>query len=225
MTLLIASIRPRDVLVTADGRCTVRGRGADGTLRVTSIDDHYQKLHPVPDHPIVVAHHGENRIGGGPVKGFLGGFFKTINPGNHTIGELADQLRECAHAPVRARLKAVGKGTASGFWIIGFDDVPDRAGERRPKGFELFWKWEGDHLSYEEREWKPTTLVAGGDGKKQLPNLSWKDIADLPLAKLEAYHKSLMDTAIKADMKENPVGGHVHELHVTENKWEWMIKP
>jgi hypothetical protein len=223
MTLLIASIRPQDALVTADGRCTVRTNGV-----VTGVDDHYQKLHPVPDHPILIAHHGDNLIGGHPVKVFLGGFFNTLNAGNHTLLQLADQLREYAHGPVRRRLKAVGKGTASGFWIIGFDDsanAADAHGERQPRGFELFWKWEGDHLSYEEREWRPTTLVAGGDGKKQIPALSWKEIVNLPLPQLEAHHKALMDAALKTEMKDNPVGGHVHELHLTAEKWAWTIKP
>jgi hypothetical protein len=221
MTLLIATIRPQDALVTADGRCTIRSKGV-----VTRVDDHYQKIHPVPDHPLLIAHHGDNLLGGKAVKDFLAPFFKTLNAGNHTIVELADQLREYAHAPVRARLKAVGKGTASGFWVIGFDDDPAHAAdERRPRGVELFWKWEGDHLTYEEREWRPITIVAGGDGKKQIPSVSFKEIQDVPIEKVRAYHKSLMDAAIATDMKDNPVGGHVHECNITADRCAWTIPP
>jgi hypothetical protein len=220
MTLLIATIRPQDALVTADGRSTLRAKGV-----VTGVDDRYQKIHPIPDHPLLIAHHGDNLLSGKPVKDFLAPFIKTLNPANHTIAQIADQLREYAHAPVRARLKALGKGFASGFWIIGFDDTPDRAGERRPRGVELFWKWEGDHLTYEEREWKPITVVAGGDGKKQIPGVSFKEIENATLDKVRAYHKTLMDAAIATDMKDNPVGGHVHELRLSAEKWTWTIPP
>src|SRR4051794_32915559 len=116
MTLIIASIRPADVTLTADGRCT--HRNAQGA--VTGYEDDYQKLHPVPDHPIALAHHGENLLDNKPVKELLAAFFKNLNAGNHTVLEIADLLREYAHAAVRARLRALGRGAATGFWVVGF---------------------------------------------------------------------------------------------------------
>ena len=214
MTLLIASIRRAEVVLTADGRCTHRANGV-----VTSIEDDYQKLHPVPEHPLVVAHHGENLLDGKPVKEFLAGFFKTLNAGNHTLLEIGDLLQDYARPAVRTRLRALGKGAASGFWVIGFGTQA-----REPRGMEAFWKWD-DHLNSEEREWKPIALVAGGDGKKQLPALSVKSIENVAVEKVREFHRSLMEIAIKTEMKDNPVGGHVHELVITREKWEWTIGP
>jgi hypothetical protein len=203
------------VIVTADGRCQKTTAG-----KVTAVEDDYQKIHPVPDHPLVVAHHGENWIGGGPVKKFLAGFFAGLNAGNFTVVQVADQLREFAHGPVRARLKEDGKGFASGFWVIGFA-YPYHA----PVGVELFWKWEGDHLTYEERVWRPTTLATGGSGQFQIPRTNVKEVDGTPEGRVRAYHKSLMDAAIKADVKDNPVGGHVHEIRITAEAAEWTIAP
>jgi hypothetical protein len=215
MTLLIASIRPADVLLTADGRCQKSAAG-----KVTAVEDDYQKLHPLADHPLAVAHHGENWIGGGPVKAFIGRFYRGLNAGNFTVLEIADQLREYAHGPVRARLKEVGKGFASGFWVVGFA-YPFAA----PVGVELFWKWHGDHLSYEERVWRPVTIVTGGSGQFQIPRTNVNEVDGTSADRVRAYHKSLMDAAIAADVKDNPVGGHVHELRLTREGCEWTLPP
>jgi hypothetical protein len=214
MTLLIASIRRADVVLTADGRCTHRANG-----KVTSFDDHYQKIHPIPEHPLAVAHHGENLINGKPVKELLAEFFKTLNAGNHTVLEIGDLLQDYARPAIRRRLKALAGGAASGFWVIGFGSQ-----SREPFGMEAFWKWD-DHLTSEEREWKPITVVAGGDGKKQIPPLDYKVIETVTVEKVRKYHKSLMDTALKTKMQYNSVGGHVHELVINREKWEWTIAP
>lgn len=214
MTLLIASIRRAEVVLTADGRCTHRANG-----KVTSIEDNYQKLHPIPEHPLAIAHHGENLLNGKPVKELLAGFFKTLNAGNHTVLEIGDLLQDYARPAIRTRLKSLGNGAASGFWVIGFGTQA-----REPFGMEAFWKWD-DHLNSEEREWKPITIVAGGDGKKQIPPVDYKAIEKATVEKVREYHESLMDTAIKTEMKDNPVGGHVHELVINREKWEWTIAP
>jgi hypothetical protein len=213
MTLLIASIRRADVVLTADGRST---RRTDGV--VTGVDDRYVKIHPVPEHPLAVAHHGENLLAGRPVAAFLAGFFATLNAGNHSVEGVADLLREYAHAAVRARLRTTGKGSASSFWVIGFG-----AGEGEPRGVEVFWKWEGDHLTVDEREWRPVTLATGGDGKRQLPPTSWREVDGKDVAAVRAYHKRLMDAAIGAEVKDNPVGGRVHEVVITPEKWAWSM--
>jgi hypothetical protein len=51
MTLILASIRPHDLVLTADGRSSTMSNG-----KVNQIDDHYQKLLPIPDHSMAYHH-------------------------------------------------------------------------------------------------------------------------------------------------------------------------
>jgi hypothetical protein len=60
MTLIIASVRQHDLVLTSDGRSTTMRNG-----KVAGVDDRYQKLFPIPDHPVVT----KNRRGGSKSSG------------------------------------------------------------------------------------------------------------------------------------------------------------
>ena len=216
MTLIIGSVREHDMVLTSDGRSTTRVNG-----KVTAVHDTLQKLFPVPDHPVVIAHHGENILHDKPVADFIDGFIRHSNVGDMTIPELTDSLREKAYPLVREQLRATPKNpNGCGFWVGGF-----ATGAESPEMSEIFWRMEEDALVLEERHWYPVTIVLAGDGKLLIPHYSYTEIQDKPLAQVLAYHKWLMDRALHAKVENNSVGGHVHELAVTRAQWHWTQPP
>ena len=216
MTLLIASIRPRDIVVTADGRSTTWTNG-----KVTAVFDTLQKIFPVPDHPLFIAHHGQNQLNGKPVSELILAFIKPLNAGNLTIGEAADDLRMVMYGKVRDELSRLDpKMNGCGFWVGGFS-----VHEKSPALVELFWKWTGEALVLEERHWGPTAIVTGGDGKTQIGNVSWHDIDNKTVDEVREYHRALMDKAMRPRAEPNVVGGHVHELLVSRDEWKWTLPP
>jgi len=216
MTLILASVRPHDVLLTADGRSTTIINGA-----VAGIDDHCQKLFPIPGHPVVIAHMGENQLGGGPVQKFLGQFIASLNVGNFTISGIDDELRQYAHAAIRARFKALGSPRwGVNLWVAGFSFH-----EEAPSLIEVFWKQTQDVLTTEERHFAPTFVVPGGDGKNQIRHVDWHNIAGKSLDDVRGYHRILMEQAINANVNPNTVGGMIHELVITPAEWQWIQRP
>lgn len=212
MTLIVASIRPHDVILTADGRSTTMKDGV-----VTGVNDHFQKLFPIPEHPIVIAHMGENQFAGMSIGAFLHRFITHLNAGDLTILRIADQLRAYAHPAVRARLQSL-RHSANGcnLWVAGFGYR-----EESPSMIEVFWKLDGDVLKTEERHFRPTCVAPGGDGARQIRQVDWHNVDGKSLESVELYHQSLLDEAINADVKPNTVGGHIHELVITPEQWQW----
>lgn len=216
MTLILTSIRPADVVMTADGRSILWKNGEPD-----SINDRLQKIFPVPDHPLAVAHHGENLLEDKPVGEWIVAALKRLNAGNLSVEEVADELRARFHPHVRRRLRATAKsGFGFGLIVAGFG-----ARAREPAGMELWWKIVEGVLTTEERHWGPTSITPSGSGVKQIPGVSWKEVADKDVDAVRVYHKELMNTAMWADVKPNSVGGHVHELVITASGWRWMTAP
>lgn len=216
MTLILASIRPSDVVMTSDGRSTLVDKG-----QVVSTYDRYQKLFPIPHHPVVLAHMGENLLGGVPARKFLRRFMRRLNAGNYTILQIADRLRRYAHPAIRARLEQLGQPPFGvNLWVAGFSSY-----EPQPRMIEVFWKLENGVLKTEERHFDPTTIVPGGTGQGQITPVDWHRIADKPIDQVIAYHRSLMKEAIDARVDHNSVGGSIHELIIKPDKWNWTIRP
>lgn len=216
MTLILASIRPNDVVLTADGRSITLDNG-----RVVGIDDHYQKLFPVPDHPLVIAHMGENLLDGKPVKNFLHPFIRHLNAGNLTILEIADQLREYAHPAIRARFEKLGTPAFGvNLWVVGFTYH-----EEGPRMVEVFWRRSNGVLTTEERHFEPIAVVPGGSGQHQIDHVDWHRIADKSIKQIRAYHRSLMKEATHAKVENNSVGGRIHELVINPDRCHWTRRP
>lgn len=216
MTLIVTSIRPADVVITADGRST----RTDGKSVVQVIDT-FQKIFPVPEHPVVVAQHGENDLGDKPLGEFMSDFFRRLNAGNLGLAGIADELRAYAHPVVRDRLRQLSPGiNGCGFLIAGFV-----VHQEEPGAVELFWTIRNDVLITEERHWEPVSIVLSGDGKKQIHVPDWHAIVDKPVQGVRKYNQSLVREAIDARIKPNTVGGHVHELVISRDSWAWSIKP
>jgi len=216
MTFIVTSLRPDCVVITADSRATLENGG-----KFAGVLDTCQKIFPVPDHPVVVAHHGENDLGGKNLGGFLDGFFARLNAGNLTILQMADELRHYAHPAVRACLKGLSPDKhGCGFLVAGFG-----ADDRGPSVVELFWKMHDSAVVTEERQWFPITVIPSGSGASQADPADWHKIADCPVEKVRAYNGQLLNEAVKAAVKENTVGGSIQEAVVTREKWEWTKPP
>lgn len=136
MTLLIGTIARSDspskshVVMTADGRCT----GFDGRTRTIQSNTH-QKLFAIPNTAIAIAHHGENIIGGKPVKEFLADF--TIQHPlicESSVDQIADSLKKYADEDARNTLWSIPASKVIGFWITGF--VRNRS---HPELVEICW--------------------------------------------------------------------------------------
>jgi hypothetical protein len=217
MTLILTSIRPADVVVTADGRSILWKDG-----KPAQVNDRLQKIFPVPDHPLAVMHHGENVLDDRPVGDWILAANKRLNAGNMSVEDVADDLRTRFHVPVRRRLRlTVKSGFGFGLIVAGFG-----AQAREPMGMELWWKIVEGVLTSEERHWGPVSITPSGSGVKQIPPVSWKEVAERDVDGLRAYHKELMTTAMWAqDAKVNSVGGHVHELVITRSGCKWATAP
>lgn len=217
MTLIITSLRRADIVITSDSRATLLA--ADG--KFSGVVDSCQKIFPVPDHPIVISHHGENELGDKPLAQFLDGFAAHLNAGNLTIQEIADQFRTYAHPAVRARLRRLAaENHGVGFLFSGFG--ADDAG---PTVVEVFWKVRDGALVSEERQWFPLSVISSGNGAAQIERADWRNIADTPLEKVRRYNEHLLEEALTAKVEHNTVGGPVQEIMVTREKWEWTIRP
>jgi len=216
MTFIVTSLRPHDIVITADSRATLENGG-----KFAGVLDTFQKIFPVPDHPVVLAHHGENDLGGKPLGEFIDAFIARLNAGNLTILAIADELRHYAHPAVRACLKGlVPEKHGCGFLIAGFG-----ADDRGPSVVELFWKIHDEAVVTDERQSFPIAVIPSGSGASQADPADWHKIADRPVEKVRAYNDHLLDEAISAAVKENSVGGSIHEVVVTREKWEWTRPP
>ncbi len=216
MTLVIGSVLHDAIVITSDSRSTLAERGV-----VIALNDRFQKIFPIPDHPLVIAHMGENRLAERPLHAFLAPFLQRLEPGNHTILEIADQLRAFAHPFIRSRLRSLGDlPNGCNFWVAGFG-----AGPEEPRLVELFWQRRHDTLTTEEHEYAPLSIVTGGDGQKQITMPSWRAVEHKPIAEVRALHADLMHTALTAPVTPNTVGGRPHEVVITREGWEWTQPP
>jgi hypothetical protein len=213
MTLLISSLRRSDVLLTADGRSTLRM----GTV-VTGFRDKTQKLFPVPNLPVVIGQHGQNMFHGQRVGAIIRDFSSRLIQGLG-IRDIADRLGAELHDEVRNTLSHLND-TAAGIWVVGFG-----RGEDEPYHAEVFWKWEGDQFVVREGSWSPCDIIMAGDGHKGLPPTNIRDIDDASVETVQSVNGKLMDLALNAKVTPNSVGGHVHEVLVRPWGWEWTKPP
>lgn len=216
MTLIIGSIRSKDVILTADGRSTVTNHG-----RVVNTDDHFQKLFPVPHHPVVIAQMGENLLNGKPLPVFIGEFIQQLNTGNLTILQIMDELRQYVHPAIRARLQSLEHPLFDcNFWVAGFSAM-----EKSPSMIEVFWKLKDNVLLTEERRFLPIAVVPGGDGKNQIEKVDWHKVEGKSVDQVRAYHGTLMNEAMTAKINPNTVGGDICEVVITPVEWRWTKAP
>ena len=213
MTLLISSLRRPDVLLTADGRSTLR----QGTV-VTGFRDKTQKLFPVDSQPVVICQHGQNMFHGHTIAEIIRNFAADLIPGR-SIRDISVELGIALHEEVRDTLSTLPEGNAAGVWVVGFG-----RGEDEPEHAEVFWKWDGDQFVTRESCWRACDIIMAGDGKNGLkPRLG--EIVEASLATVQSENARLMTAALNADVHPNSVGGHVHEVVVQPWGWTWTIPP
>lgn len=162
MTLLIGTIARSDnpskshVVLTADGRCT----GFDGRTRTIQSDTH-QKLFAIPNTAIAIAHHGENIIGGRPVKEFLADF--TLQHPlicEASVDQIADLLKKYADEDARNTLWSIPASKVIGFWIAGFSRK-----RSQPELVEICWTKNASSgiITLEEKDDRNLVFILGGD--------------------------------------------------------------
>lgn len=216
MSLVMASLLPHDIVISADGRSTVTVNG-----EVTEVDDRFQKIFPIPDHPVVLAAMGENRLGGRPLTEFLGAFISRLNTGDFTMIEIADRLHAYAHPFVRERLAGLRLlKNGCGFWVAGFS-----VHEPGPRLVKIFWTWKETVLLTEELHYEPLSIVAGGDGKEQIDPVDWHAIDGKTVDEVCAHQRASIQKAIDAPLKVNSVGGRIHEVAIDSTEWRWTLPP
>ena len=217
MTLIIAALRRHDLILTADGRSTTRTNG-----KVTGINDSLQKLFPVRDHPVVIGHLGVNNLhDGGPIDHLIANFVAQLNTGNFTILQIGEELRHFAQLTVRDRLDELEKnGQGCAFWVAGFGFREDE-----PTVIEIFWSFKEGAFVTEEHQFKPISIVLGGDGKRLVKGADWTKVDGKSLEQVHDYHVSLMTQALTTKVQDNPVGGHIHEVVIDQAEWKWTHPP
>ena len=212
MTLIIATIQQAAILITSDGRSTLIRDGV-----VAGIDDHYQKLMPMPDHSLVFANFGENLLDGKPARIFLADFMRQLNAGNFNIEQVADELRAYAHPAIRQRLRALGHpANICGFWIAGFS-----LKQAEPRLVEMTWRLKDEVISTEERSYGPIAVLIAGDGQKLVPPPDWHVVEHKTIKEVAAHHHSLMEQALHANVEHNSVGGDIQEVLIRREGWTW----
>jgi len=107
----------------------------------------------------------------------------------------------------------------AGCWIVGFG-----RGEDVPEHVEIFWKWEGSEFVVRETTGGPPNILLGGSGSIGLH----ADVGRIESASVDtvrAMHAELYERAMKSPDKPPVVGGHIHELLLTPQRWEWTMPP
>jgi len=230
MTLLIGTVarsRKPHIVVTADGRST----GFDGLIRSVKSNTQ-QKIFPVPDLPVVIAHHGENEIAAMPVEQFVPWLLKDYDGlRTSTIDGIADYLQGRADEAVVATLRRITTSKQVGFWIAGFGH-----GRREPSLCEFSWKKEPTTGEITTKNLVHGNLVFGGDARvlideyRSMPvdgMYRWDRIPDQSSSYAVRLHNKLYGIAEQRQASQHVelFGGHKHQILVMPEGWEWKVTP
>ncbi|MDZ4819900.1 MAG: hypothetical protein SGJ20_13100 [Planctomycetota bacterium] len=225
MTLIVTTLRPNEVLITADSRSITREAG-----QVVALRDDQQKIFPIPQRPLAILHHGENRFENRPVTDWLNEITQDARFAASSVEQATDLLRQLAYPIVRARLKSLLDSLAGcGLCVVGFDNLAAQNSNRNPRMTELFWSFSAGIFRCEERRFSGVCVIPSGDGQTQIEPVSWKQIHQQPLPAVQQYQQRLFDQAASAVPPDagvpNSVGGPLQQLLISPNGWEWTLPP
>lgn len=235
MTLLIGTIARSDnpskshVVMTADGRCT----GFDGRTRTIQSDTH-QKLFAIPNTALAIAHHGENIIGGRPVKEFLAAFMLQ-NPliCEASAVQISDSLKKYTDEVAQNTLRSIPASKVIGFWIAGFG-----RNRSHPELVEICWTKDvsSGTITLEEKGDRNLAFILGGDAQefvrqyheKPIDGMyDWKQIPHESSNYAIKFHAKLYGLAESAQSqkREQLFGGKKHQLVITRGGSHWTMPP
>ncbi len=101
------------------------------------VEEGLQKIFPLPDRPVAIAHHGQNIIQGRDIRCIVTDFAKAHEDdlGHMTIEDIASTLeRDVDPDAQKEVVKQHGK-EAIGFWVAGFG-----AEQGTPEVYEIWWE-------------------------------------------------------------------------------------
>jgi hypothetical protein len=222
MTLLVGTRSSRHVVISADGMSSLT---QDGTRKVSRLD--LQKIFPVEQTAIAVAHHGENRIDGIPVETLLPTFL-SANAWT-SIAQLIDALVHEFDTRIRGTLLRIQDAEKCAFWACGFS-----RSLKTPSIVEVEWKKEG--VSINRTETKAGNLFMSGIGHDVVAEytkapidgqFTWNRLRSANEKYHLRYHEKLWSIAEsrQASANEQLFGGHKHTIVLTPRGWRWAIAP
>jgi hypothetical protein len=230
MTLLIgtkACSKKPHVVITADGLSTTW----DGVTRRVS-SERVQKIFPIPDVPIVVAHYGENVICGRTMDSFLGQFVRECpERSTKSIDDIAKALGDYADMSARSTLGEIGTRKIIGFWVAGIVDC-----RRYPELVEVYWKRDPESGRIACKTQVRGNLALAGDRGDLISHFCRQPVDGM--FHFEKIPKKDINYALKfharlyriAETKQTEsadllFGGHRHQLTIGRDGWKWTVPP
>jgi hypothetical protein len=208
MTLLLASVTERDILLTADGLSTAQGlAGAPGRATL-------QKIFPLPRHSIAVAQCGPNflKIANGKkisLAQWFDTFFDQVHLGDPGgVDSIARRIREsiCADEDEKSEEKQFFSKDAE-LWVMGY-----WAGGLHPEFHRIDKHGCEDLLDDNEVPFNRHT----GSGGEFLKSYDWRDHDEAWLVALENQ---------ESQEKKPVFGGHSHRIRITPKSCTWVSGP
>jgi hypothetical protein len=220
MTLLIETISRDHALLTADGLCRsnpITGVGTD-------LDD-LQKIFPLSNLPMAIAHHGFNIIHGKEIAQLINEFEASLDEGlrQYSVQRVAENLRDYADTDAKSTLANPTNQGVIGFWITGFS-----SNKSKPECYEIVWP-------SKPVPQKLGSVVFGGSGQEFINRYLNNRLGQFDLRQVNQFSRSTAalchDALYKAaEATQNRTGqrifgGHQHRLLINKNRWEWMKRP
>jgi hypothetical protein len=216
MTLLIATLSNTHVVLTSDGLC-IKGGGK-------TFIENYQKIFPIPELPIAIAHHGQNIINNRNVKEIVSDFIaKHIEfIKNESICAVAELLVKSLDADAKETLVHF-PSLVIGFWIVGFGK-----GNAKPQLYEVCWPDDIEPIPHKR-------LTIGGSAQDFIKKYLSTPIGKYKPEKIKKckvkyayeYHNILYRIAKneQAERGSQLFGGHKQRLLISKPKCLWIISP
>lgn len=186
-----------------------------------------QKIFPVQNATIAIAHHGENKIAGQPVENLLESIVSSTP--STSIAQLAEYLVQRFDKPIRNTLGAIRDAEKCAFGVCGFSRAT-----KSPTIIEIEWK--KTEVSIEFRQMEAGDLFMSGNAHDLVAEytrnpidgqFTWKKLWSANEKYHLRFHEKLWRTAELRQQSEDKhvFGGHKHVLVLTPKQWRWATPP
>jgi len=186
-----------------------------------------QKIFPVQDTTIAVAHHGQNVIAGLSVEVLLPSFLSAEAP--TSIPQFVDRIARDLDAPVRNTLAAIPDAEKCAFWVCGFSD-----GTKTPTIIEIEWEKAGESIDL--RRIEAGDLFMSGNGHDFVADFTrgpidgrfgWEKLWSANEAYHLRFHEKIwrIAEARQESVGKQAFGGHRHTVVLTPRQWRWASSP
>ena len=220
MTLLIETMSNDHAMLTADGLSIPNRTTGAGINR-----DDLQKIFPLSNVPIAIAHHGINLIDGCEVSQLISEFEKSLGQGlsQYSVPTIAKNLRAYTDLAAKSTLANPANEGCIGFWVTGFAQ-----NNMKPLFYEVLWPNEPSVVEHYD-------AVFGGGGKKFIERYLNNRLGKFDLRQAHGFkrvyagycHDALYREAEAAQRRagERIFGGHQHRLLIRKGGCQWLKSP